>query len=39
MSFMTDRDAALWKEEFIGKEIRDSVAISLSGHTKGSSKA
>ena len=26
MSFMTDRDAALWKEEFIGKVIRDSVA-------------
>ena len=25
MSFMTDRDAALWKEEFIGKVIRDSV--------------
>ena len=26
MSFMTDRDTALWKEEFIGKVIRDSVA-------------
>ena len=26
MSFMTDGDAALWKEEFIGKVIRDSVA-------------
>ena len=26
MSFMTDRDATLWKEEFIGKVIRDSVA-------------
>ena len=26
MSFMTDRDAALWKQEFIGKVIRDSVA-------------
>ena len=26
MSFMTDRDAALWKEEFIGKVIRDSIA-------------
>ena len=25
MSFMTDGDAALWKEEFIGKVIRDSV--------------
>ena len=25
MSFMTDRDAALWKEEFIRKVIRDSV--------------
>ena len=23
---MTDRDAALWKEEFIGKVVRDSVA-------------
>ena len=26
MSFMTDRDTALWKGEFIGKVIRDSVA-------------
>ena len=26
MSLMTDGDAALWKEEFIGKVIRDSVA-------------
>ena len=26
MSFMTDGDAALWKQEFIGKVIRDSVA-------------
>ena len=26
MSFMTDGDTALWKEEFIGKVIRDSVA-------------
>ena len=26
MSFMTDGDAALWKEEFIGKLIKDSVA-------------
>ena len=26
MSFMTEGDAALWKEEFIGKVIRDSVA-------------
>ena len=26
MSFMTDRDATLWKQEFIGKVIRDSVA-------------
>ena len=26
MSFMTDGDATLWKEEFIGKVIRDSVA-------------
>ena len=26
MSFMTDRDAALWKQEFIGKVIGDSVA-------------
>ena len=26
MSFMTDGDAALWKEEFIGKVIRDSIA-------------
>ena len=26
MSFMTDGDAALWKEEFIRKVIRDSVA-------------
>ena len=25
MSFMTDGDAALWKQEFIGKVIRDSV--------------
>ena len=25
MSFMTDRDAALWKQEFISKVIRDSV--------------
>ena len=25
MSFMTDGDATLWKEEFIGKVIRDSV--------------
>ena len=24
MSFMTDRDATLWKEEFIGKVIRDT---------------
>ena len=26
MSFMTEGDAALWKEEFIGKVIRDSIA-------------
>ena len=26
MSFMTDGDATLWKQEFIGKSIRDSVA-------------
>ena len=26
MSFITDGDAALWKEEFIGKVIRDSIA-------------
>ena len=26
MSFMTDGDAALWKQEFISKVIRDSVA-------------
>ena len=26
MSFMTNRDAALWKQEFIGKIIRDSIA-------------
>ena len=26
MSFMTDGDATLWKQEFIGKVIRDSVA-------------
>ena len=26
MSFMTDGDAALWKQEFIGKVIRDGIA-------------
>ena len=26
MLFMNDRDAALWKQEFIGKIIRDSAA-------------
>ena len=41
ISFMTDGDAALWKEEFIGKVIRDSVARGdniFLGHTRNSSK-